>query len=191
MKIGLVLVAATLTACGTAPAVTMPAAPVAAQAATVRAPQPPRPPAHAVAAPVGLDIPAVGARTDRLVGLRIDAEGALEPPPAAMAGWFELGPRPGAVGPAVIAAHVEGVFARLREIKPGDEVDVRRADGSIAVFTTYRADRYPPSAFPTERVYGDTEEPELRLITCGGRPGRATDEYADNVVAYAKLATVR
>jgi hypothetical protein len=186
VKVGLVVVAALLTACGTAPAATLPAAPAAAQAATVPAPSPATA-TRAVAEPVELVIPAIGAETDWLIGLRIDGDGALEvPPDTAMAGWFELGPRPGAVGPAVIAAHVDGVFARLRELGPGDEVDVRRADGTTAVFTAYRVDQYPRSAFPTERVYGDTEGPELRLITAGG-----SERHTDNVVAYARLTAVR
>ena len=51
------------------------------------------------------------------------------PPDAATARWFALAPAPGSVGPAVIAAHVDyagvsGVFARLRDLAPGDEVQV-------------------------------------------------------------------
>lgn len=193
MKIGLILAAAVLTACGTAPAATLPAAPAAAQAATVPAPMPPAPAtpsstaAHDVATPVGLAIPAIHAETDWLIALRIDGNGALEvPPDTEMAGWFELGPRPGAVGPAVITAHVDGMFTLLHELGPGDEVDVRRADGTTAVFTAYLVDQYSRSAFPTERVYGDTEGPELRLITAGG-----SGRQADNIVAYARLTAVR
>ncbi|MGI9063884.1 MAG: sortase domain-containing protein [Pseudonocardiaceae bacterium] len=45
-------------------------------------------------------------------------------------------PVPGEVGPAVILGHVnggeDGVFVRLHELGPGDEVDVVRADGTTA-----------------------------------------------------------
>jgi hypothetical protein len=147
--------------------------------------------------PVGLVVPAIGVRTGPLLELGIDAAGALEvPPDATTAGWFTLGPTPGAPGPAVIAAHVDyagvpGVFFRLRDLRPGAEVSVRRADGTEAVFSTYRVDRYDKSAFPTERVYGDTDGPELRLITCGGAFDDATGQYRDNVVAYARLVGTR
>jgi hypothetical protein len=59
---------------------------------------------------------------------------------------------------------------------------VRRRDGTSAVFTAYSVDRYDKSAFPTEQVYGDTDDAELRLITCGGDFDRGTGQYRDNVV---------
>jgi sortase (surface protein transpeptidase) len=141
-------------------------------------------------------VPAIGVATGPLLALAIDAAGALEvPPDAATAGWFTLGPTPGVRGPAVIAAHVDyagtpGVFHRLHDLAPGDQVTVTRADGTEAVFDTYRVDRYAKSEFPTERVYGDTDEPELRLITCGGAFDTRSGQYRDNVVAYARLVRV-
>jgi hypothetical protein len=146
--------------------------------------------------PVRLVVPAIGVRTGPLLRLGLDGRGALQvPPDAATAGWFTFGPTPGTDGPAVIAAHVDyagvpGVFQRLRDLTPGDEIDVTRADGTTAVFGTYRVDQYPKSGFPSERVYGDTAGPELRLITCGGAFDDRTGQYRDNVVAYARLVRV-
>jgi hypothetical protein len=95
----------------------------------------------------------------------------------------------------VIAAHVDyagvpGLFQRLRELRPGDEASVERADGTRAIFRIHRVDTYPKDRFPTERVYGDTDGPELRLITCGGAFDAGTGQYRDNVVAYARLVRV-
>ena len=135
-------------------------------------------------------------RTGPLLRLGLDARGALEvPPDATTAGWFTLGPTPGAAGPAVIAAHVDyqgvpGVFHRLRDLVPGDEISVTRADGTTAVFSTYSVEHYPKSEFPSDRVYGDTADPELRLITCGGVFDASTGHYRDNVVAYARMVRV-
>ncbi len=207
MLLGLA-VATVLAGCGAAPLPTdlVPAAPAAAPAAPAAALPAARPtspgPVREVAslspsAPVRVEVPAIGVRTGPLVDLRIDAAGAMEvPPDAGTAGWFALAPAPGSVGPAVIAAHVDyagvsGVFARLRDLAPGDEVQVWRADGTEAVFRTHRVDRYLKSDFPTDLVYGDTEGPELRLITCGGSFDRGTGQYRDNVVAYARLVGVR
>ncbi len=58
------------------------------------------------------------------------------------------------------------------------------------MFDVYRVERYAKSEFPTERVYGDTADPELRLITCGGALDRS-GQYQDNVVAYARLVRRR
>lgn len=42
-------------------------------------------------------------------------------------------------------------------------------------------------AFPTEAVYGPTEQPELRLITCGGSFDRRRGSYGGNVVVFGSL----
>jgi hypothetical protein len=49
--------------------------------------------------------------------------------------------------------------------------------------------RHPKSEFPTQRVYGNTETPELRLITCGGAFDEASGNYLDNVVVYARMSS--
>ena len=94
------------------------------------------------------------------------------------------------MGPAVLAGHVDStagpaVFWRLRDLAPGDEVLVDRADGTTARFTVTRVERHPKDAFPTDEVYGPTTGAELRLITCGGEFDRAARSYRDNVVVFA------
>lgn len=81
-----------------------------------------------------------------------------------------------------------GVFANLRSLKPGVPISVKRADGSTATFSVYRAAEYSKSDFPTLEVYGNTDASELRLITCDGYDS-ATGEFNDNYVVYAKLKT--
>jgi hypothetical protein len=191
LRVALVGVAvAVLAACG-APGVAVPAATPAAPAENV---QPPG--AVSTTAPVELTVPAIDVHSGRLLDLGIDAAGALEvPPDAVTAGWFTLAPTPGSPGPAVIAGHVDykgvpGVFQRLGDLKPGDEVSVARADGSTAVFDVYLVEHYAKARFPTERVYGNTAEAELRLITCGGVFDTGSGHYQDNVVAYARLVRV-
>ncbi|MET8993590.1 class F sortase [Amycolatopsis sp. Hca4] len=148
------------------------------------------------AKPASLTIPAIGVRAEGIKDLGLTPEGALEVPgDATTVGWFTGAPSPGEAGPAVLAAHVDykhvpGAFSRLKDLQPGAQAEVARADGRIAVFTVYRVDRYPKAAFPTDQVYGDTPDPELRLITCGGAFDRASGNYLDNVVAYARLTAV-
>jgi hypothetical protein len=148
------------------------------------------------AKPASLTIPAIGVRAGRLADLGLTPAGELEvPADATTVGWFTGAPSPGEVGPAVLAAHVDykhvpGAFSRLKDLRAGEEVRVGRADGRTAVFTVYRVDRYAKAGFPTDQVYGDTAEPELRLITCGGAFDRSSGNYLDNVVAYARLTAV-
>jgi hypothetical protein len=153
-------------------------------------------PAFAVpppSAPVEVEVPAIGVRS-RLVGLRLDEDGALEAPEDfARAGWFVDGPQPGQAGPAVVAGHVDSqdgpaVFFRLADLAAGDEVLVHREDGSTVAFRVDRVEQHPKDAFPTESVYGPVPGPELRLITCGGEFDEAVDSYRDNIVVYASAA---
>ncbi|AGM02754.1 class F sortase [Amycolatopsis keratiniphila] len=188
--IGVVLAAA-LTACAVPPSgkVASPAPP---SSVSSVAEAPPLAPAK----PARLEIPAIGVRTGEIIDLGLAGDGTLEVPhDAVTTGWFTGGPAPGEIGPAVLAGHVDykkvpGVFVRLKELKAGDEALVHREDGITAVFTVYAVERHPKASFPTEKVYGDTTGPELRLITCGGDFDSSTGNYLDNVVAFAKLTRV-
>lgn len=141
--------------------------------------------------PVALAVPVIGLRADRLLDLRPDAGGVLEvPADAGAVGWSTLAPTPGARGAAVIAAHEQGVFARLTELTDGDRVTVHREDGTEAVFTVYRTARFPRGAFPATEVHGPTPGPELRLVTAGGVFDRG-GSVPDNVVAFARLDGIR
>jgi Sortase domain len=154
----------------------------------------PLPDAAPVALPVALTIPAIGVQT-ALIHLGLTASGALQVPSAAsIAGWYTGSPRPGAVGSAVIAGHIDsyigpGIFFHLSQLRRGDRVYVRRADGTLAVFAVTSVRTYPKEHFPTQSVYGPTPDPELRLITCGGTFDYQLRSYLSNVVVYAREIT--
>jgi sortase (surface protein transpeptidase) len=145
-----------------------------------------------VAPPVSLIIPAIGVKTS-LIRLGLQSNGSLQvPSTTAVAGWYAESPRPGAVGSAVIAGHVDsyqgpGVFYWLRNMKSGERVYVTRADRSVAVFSVTSVQTYPKAAFPTSIVYGATPDAELRLITCGGTFDSTTGHYLSNIIVYATL----
>jgi sortase (surface protein transpeptidase) len=145
-----------------------------------------------VAEPVSLVIPAIDVST-RLIHLGLTRTGALQVPgTTAVAGWYTGSPRPGEPGGAVIAGHVDskagpGVFLRLGMLKPGEKVYVRRADGTLAVFSITSVRSYPKTGFPTSAVYGPTPDAQLRLITCSGTFDSATGHYLSNTIVYASL----
>jgi hypothetical protein len=145
--------------------------------------------------PVRLAIPSIAVATP-LVRLGRERDGGMQvPADFARAGWFAEGPPPGAVGPAVIAGHVDSrtgpaVFFRLRELRQGDPVEVERADGTRLVFVVEQARSYPKAAFPTAAVFGPAPWAALRLVTCGGDFDRARGSYRDNLVVFTRLARV-
>jgi hypothetical protein len=107
-------------------------------------------------------------------------------------GWYDGGARPGEPGPAVLLGHVDStsgpaVFVRLPQARPGTVIEVVGADGSVQRFAVDRVQSFPKTRFPTEEVYLPGLEPELRLVTCGGRFDRTTGHYVDNVVVWASL----
>jgi sortase (surface protein transpeptidase) len=111
------------------------------------------------------------------------------------AGWYTGSPTPGELGPAVIAGHVDwggrpGVFYRLRDVHPGDEISVLRANSTVAVFRVSRVEQFPKDAFPTDVVYGDIDHAGLRLITCGGSFDSRERSYDDNIVVFAEFDRV-
>lgn len=147
--------------------------------------------------PVAVSVASIGAR-GRLIPLGLDARGGWDEPPVdqpELGSWYTKGPRPGAQGPAVILGHVNGngrpgLFSKLSQLSVGDEVEVSRADGSTAVFSVYRVQTYPKTAFPTTSVLGKTESAELRLITCGGAYDSKARRYLSNVIAFARFVRV-
>ena len=70
---------------------------------------------------------------------------------------------------------------------PGERIYVKRADGTLAVFTVTSVRMYPKNKFPTVAVYGPVPDAELRLITCGGTFDESRGSYLSNVVVFARL----
>jgi len=167
-------------------------------ARTSPAPTPPTgtgPAALGWSVPRELRIPAIGV-TARLDDVALQPDGTIGVPqpgpdydhPA----WFSGSPTPGELGPSVIVGHVDSavngpsVFFRLGDLRPGNQIQVSRADGSTALFTVQAVRSYAKRHFPTQTVYGETSNSQLRLITCGGSLS-AAGHYENNTVVFADL----
>jgi sortase (surface protein transpeptidase) len=145
-----------------------------------------------VARPVELTIPLIGVQTS-LIYLGLNSNGTLQVPTlsqTAIAGWYTGSPRPGAIGSAIIVGHIDsyqgpGVFWRLHELRRGDRIYVKRADGTLVEFRVTLVQSYLKDDFPTQEVYGPVPDAELRLITCGGAFDYTTRHYLSNIVVYA------
>jgi len=160
----------------------------------------PRPPAGLTAlgpsAPVRIEIASIKVRASvDQVGVAADGTMAEQPLSRAdRAAWYKLGPSPGQLGPAVIVGHVDtkkaiAVFFYLSRLRPGDQVVITRADGHVVTFTVDWLGRYPKAQFPTKLVYGATNFPALRLITCGGQFDHGAGSYVDNIIVFAHLTS--
>ncbi|WP_436772275.1 class F sortase [Yinghuangia sp. YIM S09857] len=169
-----------------------PAAPQPAPPAAPAAPPPAEPMKHSP--PLRIRIPAVKVDAP-VIGVGLDAKGVLEVPPANnrnLTGWYEDGPAPGARGASVMLGHVDSktgpaVFWSLGSLKQGDKITVDRADGKTAAFEVDVVESFRKDAFPDKRVYGQTPDAQLRLITCGGTYDKQRKDYLENVVVFAHL----
>lgn len=142
-----------------------------------------------IAHPARVEVPAIGVDAE-LIEVGLQPDGAMEVPDFGLAGWYGNGPTPGEAGPAVIVAHVDSrrgpdVFHRLRELEPGDEIRVHGADGQTLAWTMDTSELVDKNLLPTDRIWTDTEQPVLRLITCGGEFDPADRSYRSNVIVYA------
>lgn len=148
--------------------------------------------AAAVARPARVRIPSIDVDAD-LVDLGLNPDRSMEVPEFGDAGWYAPGPRPGAPGPAVIAAHVDSVdgpdvFFRLTELQRGDRIIVDHVDGTRSTFVVRSSHQRDKDDLPVERIWNDTDRAVLRLITCGGTFDEQQRSYDSNVIVYARSA---
>lgn len=190
-----------------APATTTPPAPVPPSTTTTTAPPTTTSPTTTTAAPVESvaappmpGAPLVPTRV-RIAKIGVDAamidlykqaDNTLQvPEDIRLTGWYTGRSVPGEPGPSVVVGHVDsaaegpGVFYRLKELVPGDLIEIQRSDGSVAAFRVTDSELVLKSQFPTEKVYGSVEGSKLRVITCGGTFNASTHHYEGNVIVYA------
>ncbi|MER5882783.1 class F sortase [Streptomyces sp. NPDC001941] len=151
------------------------------------------------ARPSRVEFPSIGV-TAPVVARGLDGDGAVDPPPfdtPQTVGWYERGAQPGEDGAALLVGHVDtrtkpAVFYGLSSARPGDKVNVSRADGKVTEFTVEDVQVVDRDAFDAKKVYGQHRpgRAELRLITCGGTFDKEAGAYTANVVVSAYLTDV-
>jgi hypothetical protein len=143
--------------------------------------------------PVSIDIPSIHVNA-KIIPLGLNANGTVAVPPLStpmLTGWYDKGPTPGQQGAATILGHVDAakvgpaVFYELGNLRPGAKIFVHLRSGQVAIFEAYSIALFQKAKFPTQRVFGYTSWPTLRLITCGGVFDPKTGHYLGNIVAFA------
>jgi sortase A len=141
--------------------------------------------------PVRLIIPAI--HVDAAIEQVGDTpDGTMEAPRAWQdVGWYGLGFRPGDVGSAVIAGHLDSitdraVFWDLNRLRVGDEVNVQDDDGSHLTFAVVGRMVYAADNAPLEKIFGPAEAPGLNLVTCNGSFDWGSGNYDKRLVVYTR-----
>ncbi|WP_433076670.1 class F sortase [Dactylosporangium sp. CA-052675] len=115
------------------------------------------------------------------------------PPSVDVVGWYRYGPGLEATaGSIVIAGHVDsaqqggGAFFKLRDLGPGDRIDVTGGNGTMYRFSVVAREIYPKATIALQRYFARDGAVRLTLITCGGPFDSRTGHYRDNVVVTAQ-----
>jgi Sortase domain len=145
--------------------------------------------------PVTVDIPAIDVHS-QLLRLGLNPDGTIQVPSlttaADEAAWYEYSATPGEIGTSVIEGHVDSyqgpaVFFRLGALQPGDDINIRLANGVTAIFRVTGVREYSKDNFPDRLIYGGTHYAALRLITCSGAFDSVTGHYLSSTVVFASL----
>jgi hypothetical protein len=150
--------------------------------------------------PTGIRIQSIKLDDSQFMQVGLNPDRSMEVPPLSsprLVGWFKLSHIPGDQGVSVIIGHVngdgmQGSFAKLDAVKVGDEVDVDRTDGTVAVFKVVDTRLRSKANYASwaAQVFGDTDHPVLRMITCGGTLGPPPTYYESNRIVSADLERI-
>ncbi len=140
--------------------------------------------------PMELLIPSIGVQTV-VENVGITGDGKLDVPKGRLnAGWYNLGPRPGDTGNAVIdghldLAHQQGVFWNLHKLQRGDEIDVINDQGHKEIFRVRDTQTFSVYTPPMAAIFGPSDGKHLNLITCAGVWRKELNHYDARFVAFA------
>ncbi|MDO8482212.1 MAG: class F sortase [bacterium] len=146
-----------------------------------------------VDAPQELTIPTIGVKT-LIQTVGVDSNGRMGLPTNFVdVGWYKYGPRPGERGSAVIAGHLDtarddkAVFAKLSNLKKGDDIYVLDKTGRKIHFRVTKKEVYDDTEAPLDRIFDQNVlTARLNLITCDGVWNPKTKNYSERLVVYSE-----
>lgn len=141
--------------------------------------------------PVRIKIPKIRVDTTlERVGLASDGSVGIPSGPG-NAAWFELSPRPGEKGNAIITGHfgwkngIPAVFDDLYKLIKGDKIYVEDETGTSTVFIVRESKRYDPKTSASFVFISNDEKSHLNLITCEGIWNKTQKSYSKRLVVFA------
>jgi hypothetical protein len=122
----------------------------------------------------------------------VSADGYLKVPDdvSALGWWLGSAPMGADSGTTLIAGHVDsaeqglGVFARLADLKPGQEIEVLDGLGAPHRFLVTESVEIGKAKLPAE-LFNTAGPRRLALVTCAGKFDPVARSYADNLIIWA------
>ena len=106
--------------------------------------------------------------------------------------WYNLGPRPGESGSAVIAGHygwkenIPAVFDDLHKLKAGDKIYVENEDGVSITFVVLETQIYDKDADASKVFWSDDGKSYLNLVTCTGVWNQDEETRSHRLIVFAE-----
>ena len=140
--------------------------------------------------PIRLKIPRINVDA-AVVYVGVTSQGAMDVPkgPTDVA-WFDLGPRPGEIGSAVIAGHegwkdgIPAVFDNLYALQKGDKISVIDEKGATTMFVVRELRTYGEHQDASDVFDSSDGKAHLNLITCEGIWNQLTKSYSNRIVVF-------
>lgn len=145
--------------------------------------------------PVRLKIPKINVNA-RIEPMGLTADGAVDVPKGpSYTAWFNLGPRPGEIGSAVITGHFgpwkdgeKSVFDDLSKLSKGDSLTVEDEKGTITTFVVRALLTLSQDADAPEVFSSSDEKVHLNLITCSGVWNKTQKSYSNRLIVFTDKA---
>jgi len=140
--------------------------------------------------PIRLKIPKINVDA-AIESVGLTPQGAVGVPKGPTnAAWFNLGPRPGDNGSAVIVGHYgwknkkASAFDNLYKLRKGDKLYVEDDKGVIISFVVRESRRYDPKAEASNVFDSNDGKSHLNLITCEGVWDKTQKSYSKRLVVF-------
>lgn len=127
-----------------------------------------------------------------LESMGVISDGAMDVPgePTHVA-WFNLGPRPGEVGSAVLSGHfgwkngIPAVFDHLDRLEKGDKIYIEDNKGATDTFVVQEIRSLDSNADARDVFDSNDGKSHLNLITCEGSWNKMEKSYSNRLVVFA------
>lgn len=132
-----------------------------------------------------------------VVPVGVDADGNMAVPEDLLTvGWYEPGFKPGEMGSAVFAGHVNSrfglptIFKELEMLEVGDTFSILAETEEKLTFEVVAKNTYDFRNAPLEEIYGPQDVPTINLITCDDDLWLGSEgTYKDRLVVTAVLVS--
>jgi LPXTG-site transpeptidase (sortase) family protein len=141
--------------------------------------------------PSYLEIPSIGVNA-YVEHLGLTSEGNMDMTSSTKnVAWYNLGPRPGEIGSAVIGGHygypAPAVFRNLQNLTAGDMVYVKGNNGEIKKFVVREIRIYEATDIVSEIFFSDDGKAHLNIVTCNSAWIASLQTYDKRLVVFTDM----